>query len=167
MAIICGSSRLSPFSFLLSPFTFLFLIMPKLRIERIIEVKEKIMDDRRKEMEAVVVEVERITNDISELDGNVDINYNKITATLMSSNDIYVLKEYIMYLENKKLEMIGQRENLKIRVNLFKAELLELIKEIKMLEILKSKELQSIKKSQNRREQKMLDELASRIDEKK
>lgn len=141
--------------------------MPKLRIERIIEVKERIMDDKRKEMEAVIAEIEIITNDIIDIDGNVDMNYNKLTATLMNSNDIYVLKEYIMYLENKKLEMIDQRENLKIKVNIFKVELLEMIKEIRMLEILKSKELQSIKKSQNRREQKMLDELASRIDENK
>jgi flagellar export protein FliJ len=141
--------------------------MPKLRIERIIEVKEKIMDDKRKEMEAVVAEIDIITNDINEINSEVDINYNKITATLMNGNDIYVLKEYIMYLEKKKHEMIDQRENLKVRVNVFKAELLELIKEIKMLEILKSKELQGIKKSQNRREQKMLDELASRIDENK
>jgi flagellar export protein FliJ len=141
--------------------------MPKLRIERIIEVKERIMDDKRKEMEAVIAEIEGITNNISEIDGNVDINYNKLTATIMNSNDIYVLKEYIMHLENKKLEMIDQRENLKVKVNIFKAELLEMIKEIRMLEILKSKELQSIKKSQNRREQKMLDELASRIDENK
>ncbi len=141
--------------------------MPKLRIERIIEVKERIMDDKRKEMEAVIAEIEGIKNNIIEIDGNVDMNYNKLTATLLNSNDIYVLKEYIMHLENKKREMIDQRENLKIKVNIFKAELLEMIKEIRMLEILKSKELQSIKKSQNRREQKMLDELASRIDENK
>jgi flagellar export protein FliJ len=141
--------------------------MPKLRVERIIEVKENIMDDKRKEMETFVAEIERLTNDISDIDCNIDINYNKLTATVLNSNDIYVLKEYIIYLENKKLEIIGQREKLRVKIDTVKAELFELIKEIKMLEILKSKELKIIKKSQNRREQKMLDELASRIDERK
>jgi flagellar export protein FliJ len=141
--------------------------MPKLRIERIIEVKEKMMDDKKKEMEAVAAEIERITNEINDINSNIDINYNKITATLISSNDIYVLKEYIIHLENKKLEIIGQREKLRVKMDNVKAELLELVKEIKMLETLKLKELKIIKKSQNRREQKMLDELASRIDERK
>jgi flagellar export protein FliJ len=141
--------------------------MSKLRIERIIEVKEKIMDDKKKEMEAVVAEIERITNEVDDINSNINENYDKIIATSMDSNDIYVLKEYIIYLENKKLEKIRQKEKLKAKMDTMKAELLELIKEIKMLEILKSKELKIIKKSQNRREQKMLDELASRIDEKK
>jgi flagellar export protein FliJ len=141
--------------------------MSKLRIERIIEVKERIMDDKRKEMEAVDTEITIITNEINEIESNIDINYNKITVTSMNSNDIYVLKEYIIFLENKKLNVTEQREKLRVKMHNMKAELLELIKEIKMLEILKLKELKIIKKSQNRREQKMLDELASRIDERK
>lgn len=141
--------------------------MSKLRIERIIEIKENIMDDKRNEMKVAAAEIERITNDINDIYGNIDINYNKLTVNSSNSNDIYVLKEYIIFLENKKLEMIGQREKLRAKMDIMKAELFELIKEIKMLEILKSKELKIIKKSQNRKEQKMLDELASRIDERK
>ncbi|MCX5813513.1 MAG: flagellar export protein FliJ [Proteobacteria bacterium] len=125
------------------------------------------MDDKRNEMKVAAAEIERITNDINDIYGNIDINYNKLTVNSSNSNDIYVLKEYIIFLENKKLEMIGQREKLRAKMDIMKAELFELIKEIKMLEILKSKELKIIKKSQNRKEQKMLDELASRIDERK
>jgi flagellar export protein FliJ len=141
--------------------------MPKLRVERIIEVKENILDDKRKEMETIASELDIITNDINNIDINIKMNYDKTTATLLNGNDIYVLREYIVYLENKKHEMIGQREKLRVKMDNVRAELFELIKEIKMLEILKSKELKIVKKSQNRREQKMLDELASRNDEKK
>jgi flagellar export protein FliJ len=141
--------------------------MSKLRVERIIEVKENIMDDKKKEMEAIAADIDITTNNINEIDIIINLNYDKLTATLMNSNDIYVLKEYIIYLENKKLDIIVQREKLRTKLDTAKAELLEMIKEIKMLEILKSKELKIIKKSQNKREQKMLDELALRIDERK
>jgi flagellar export protein FliJ len=140
--------------------------MPKLRIERIIEIKEKIMDDKKKEMEAVIAGINKITNDINDTDSDIELNYNKITGTLMNGNDIYVIKEYVIFLENKKLEMISNREKLRAEENALRTELLEMIKEIKMLETLKSKELKIIKKSENRKEQKMLDELASR-DERK
>jgi flagellar export protein FliJ len=140
--------------------------MSKLRIERIIEVKEKLMDDKKKAMEAVIADIDKATSDINDTDGDIELNYNKITGTLMNGNDIFVLKEYIIFLENKKLEMINHREKLKVEADVLKAELIEMMKEIKMLEILKSKELKTIKKSQNRREQKMLDELASRDENK-
>jgi flagellar export protein FliJ len=140
--------------------------MPKLRIERIIEIKEKMLDDKKKEMEAVIAKINKITNDINDTDSNIELNYNKITGTLMNGNDIYVIKEYVIFLENKKLEMINNRKKLRADENALRTELLEMIKEIKMLETLKSKELRIIKKSENRKEQKMLDELASR-DERK
>ncbi|MCX5807212.1 MAG: flagellar FliJ family protein [Proteobacteria bacterium] len=140
--------------------------MPKLRIERIIEIKEKMLDDKKKEMEAVIAGINKITNDINDTDSDIELNYNKITGTLMNGNDIYVIKEYVIFLENKKLEMINNREKLRAEENALRTELLEMIKEIKMLETLKSKELKIIKKSENRKEQKMLDELASR-DERK
>ena len=139
--------------------------MPKLRIERIIEVKEKLLNDKKNEMESVTAEIERIIDGIHEADNNIEMNYSTITGTLMNGNDFFTIKEYITHIENKKYDMISQKENLTMRVNIIRKELVEMIKELKMLEILKSKELQNIKKSQKRRDQKMLDEMASRIEE--
>ena len=141
--------------------------MSKFRLDRVIEVKEKLLDDKRIEMENCLAEINNITNDIVNMDDNINGNYEKLSITTLSGNDYYVLREYVIYLESKKHELAGQRENLKARADSLRSELLEILKEIKMLEILKSKTLRTIKKSENKREQKKLDDLALRFDDRR
>lgn len=141
--------------------------MFKLRIERIIEIKEKVIDDKKRDMETIVAVINRITDEISKIDHDIDTNYNNVIVNISNSNDVYVLKEYIIFLEKKKLNMIGQRKDHEAGLGHIKSELFELLKEVKMLETLRSKELKIIKKAQSRREQKMLDELALRIEERR
>jgi flagellar export protein FliJ len=136
--------------------------MIKFRFDRVKEVKEKLLDDKRLEMESCLTEINIITNDINIMDDNINVNYNNIAVTKLSGNDYYVLREYIIYLEGRKQALIGQRENLKTVADSLRSELVDLLKEVKMLEILKSKTLRTIKKSENKREQKKLDELALR-----
>ena len=139
--------------------------MPKFRLDRVKEVKEKLLDDKRAEMENCLTEIDKITTDISMMDYNINVNYESITVTTLNGNDYYVLKEHIIHLEGKKCELIGQRQNLRSAADSLRSQLVELLKEIKMLEILKSKALRTIKKSENKREQKILDELALRLND--
>ncbi len=141
--------------------------MAKLRIERVLEVKERFLDDKKKEMESITAALEQIIDEIYETDNVIEENYNKIISTSMNGNEMFMIKEYITYLENKKHDMFLKKEDLKLKINNIRNELVEMMKEIKMLEILKSKELQLLKKSQNRRVQKMLDEMASRVEDKR
>ena len=53
------------------------------------------------------------------------------------------------------------------KIAVLKEELIDLMKEIKMLNTLKEKILATLKKSYNRREQKLLDDIALRIEEKR
>jgi flagellar export protein FliJ len=139
--------------------------MSKFRLDRVKEVKEKLLDDKRAEMESCLAEIDKISNNISMMDDNININYEHISVTTLSGNDYYVLKEHIIHLEGKKYELIGQRENLRAAADSLRSQLVELLKEIKMLEILKSKTLKTIKRSENKREQKILDELALRLND--
>jgi flagellar export protein FliJ len=136
--------------------------MSKFRLDRVKEVKEKLLDDKRMEMENCLAEINSIANDIKMMDDNINVNYNNMSVTQLSGNDYYVLREHIIYLEGKKQALIGQREDLKTVADSLRSELVDLLKEVKMLEILKSKAMRTIKKSENKREQKMLDELALR-----
>ena len=136
--------------------------MSKFRLDRVKEIKEKLLDDKRIEMESCLAEINKITINIELVDDDINVNYNSISVTTLSGNDYYVLKEHIIYLESKKHQLTGQRENLTARADSLRAELLGMLKEVKMLEILKSKTLSSVKKWENRREQKMLDDLALR-----
>ena len=141
--------------------------MSKFRLDNVIEVKEKLLDDKRVEMENCLAEINNISNDINEISDTINVNYNKISVTTLSGSDFYVIKEYIIYLEDKNHKLIGQREDLKVIADSLTSELFELLKEIKMLEILKSKALRTIKKSENRREQKILDDLALRSNDRR
>ena len=137
--------------------------MSKFRLDRVKEVKEKLLDDKRAEMESCLAEIDRISHNIDMIDNNINSNYEHMSITTLNGNDYYIMKEYIIHLEGKKHELIGHREDLKAAADSLRSQLLELLKEIKMLEILKSKTLKSIKRSENRREQKILDELALRL----
>ncbi len=136
--------------------------MSKFRLDRVKEVKEKLLDDKRIETENCLAEIAEITNTIEGVDEDIKVNYDNISATTLSGSDYYMLKEHILYLEGRKRQLIGQKEILKVRADTLRAELSEMLKEVKMLEILRSKTLSSIKKWENKREQKMLDDLALR-----
>jgi flagellar export protein FliJ len=136
--------------------------MIKFRLDRVKEVKEKLLDDKRMEMEGCLAEINKVTYDISMMDDKINVNYTNMSVTGLNGNDYYVLREHTIYLEGRKQALIGQRENLKAVADSLRSELVDLLKEVKMLEILKSNALRTIKKSENKREQKMLDELALR-----
>jgi flagellar export protein FliJ len=84
---------------------------------------------------------------------------------MMDGKDFYVIKDYLTFLESKKLELEEKRAELGRKVGIIKSELLELMKEVKILEKLQSKALSLLKKMDNRRQQKALDAIALRRDE--
>jgi len=130
------------------------------RVERIIDLKEKLMEDKQREIENVFVLIKKITNDIISIDININSNYEYMTATSLNGNDFCVIKDNIISLENRKSKLLEQKEACNKMVNMLRMELIEQAREVKKLEALKSKTLQVIKKIQNRKEQKSFDEIA-------
>ncbi|MCX8022123.1 MAG: flagellar FliJ family protein [Syntrophorhabdaceae bacterium] len=139
--------------------------MVKFGLDRVIEIKERLMDDRKTEMERVISEMERVGLEIVEVDRRIIEEYTKIGEGLLESNEFYVIKEHTIYLENVKQGLKRKNEELAKRKEKIRSEMLSLLKELKMLETLKKKALREKKRIENRKEQKRLDELALRIDE--
>ncbi len=139
--------------------------MAKFRLNRVIEIKNKFIDEKKNELELAKAELDRVESDIDAKRSEINENYESISGHSMDGNDFSVLKDYIFSLEMKKDLLIQEKEGIIERIGQLKSELVELTKEIKMFEKLKSKALNVEKKQLNRKEQKMLDEIALRIEE--
>jgi flagellar export protein FliJ len=140
--------------------------MLKDRLERIIEIKEKLMDDKEREIDEEKGKLDSVCREIEGVDADIEKNYERMTGASMKGNDFSVITDYLEYLENMKCSFIGKRESIEEKITVLKEELVDLMKEMKMLGTLRDKILATLKKSLNRREQKLLDDIALRLEEK-
>jgi flagellar export protein FliJ len=140
--------------------------MLKDRLERIIKIKEKIMDDKEREIDEEKGKLDSVCREIEAVDADIEKNYERMTGASMKGNDFSVITDYLEYLENMKCSFIGKRESIEEKITVLKEELVDLMKEMKMLGTLRDKILATLKKSLNRREQKLLDDIALRLEEK-
>ena len=125
------------------------------------------MDDKEREIEEEKSKLETVNRAIETVDIDIEKNYERMTGKPMQGNDFSVITDYREYLENMKCSLIGERETVQDKIAILKEELIELMKEMKMLGTLRDKILATLKKSLNRREQKLLDDIALRIEGKK
>lgn len=138
--------------------------MNTFRLHRIMEVKRKVIEEKEGELHGAAQELAALDLTIEGLSKDIEESYTGFAAPSLSGQDFSVLKDYLAYLERKRLDLFEEREGLLERMDAVKAELVELFKELKMLETLESKMVKAMKKSENRREQKSLDEMALRLD---
>ena len=141
--------------------------MTKFRLSRIIEVKEKLIEDKERELEETISAMNDIIQDIDITEKDIEKSYNKLTFPSLSGGDFSVLKDYLTYLENRKTCLLDEQANTQQRIDHLRANLVELLKEQKMLETLQSKALKVLKKNENRKVQKNLDAMALRIEERR
>jgi flagellar export protein FliJ len=141
--------------------------MTKFRLSRIIEIKEKLIEDKERELEETVSAMNDIILGIDVTDKDIEKSYNKLTIPSLSGGDFSVLKDYLSYLENRKMRLHDEKANTQQKIDHLRANLVELLKELKMLETLQSKTLKVFKKNENRKEQKNLDAMALRIEERR
>jgi flagellar export protein FliJ len=139
----------------------------KFRLDRIIEVKEKHIEDKEAELELTVSNLRSLINDIAVIEQDIEKTYNEMVTPSIKGNDFSVLKDYLAYLENRRLAMLEEKEHIEEQISLLKSELVELLKELKMLETLRTKSFKALKKSENRKEQKNLDAMALRLGERR
>jgi flagellar export protein FliJ len=137
------------------------------RFGRILEVKEKLMERKQGQLEEALLILNVITNDINMIESNIYKKYALLTLTPMNGNDFSVLTDYIEYLDSRKNELLLQREKAARAVDALRAELYDLARDVRMLQKLKEKEARIVKRAENRKEQKSLDQIALRIEERK
>jgi flagellar export protein FliJ len=141
--------------------------MLKDRLERIIGIKKRLMDDKEREIDEEKGKLDSVNRAIEAVDADVEKNFERMTGTSMKGNDFCVIMDYLEYLENMKCSLIVEKESVQEKIGVLKEELIDFMKEIKMLNTLRERIIATLKKSFNRREQKLLDDIALRIEEKR
>jgi flagellar export protein FliJ len=140
--------------------------MAKFRLQRVIEIKNRIMDDKKKEMELATSALYRIDETIAEVEATTTRSYETMSAP-MGGSDFSVLKDFLFSLEVRKEELVKERAEAVEKLHVIKTALIELAKEIKMLDTLKAKALERERKLLNKKEQKIMDEIALRSPDRK
>lgn len=138
--------------------------MAKFRLERVIEIKNRLMDDKKRDLERELSALAQTNEAIESVGDEIKANYETMAAP-MGGGDFSVLRDFLFHLEIRRDDLLKQRDRITEKLAVIRAELVELSKEMKMLETLKAKALERERKLLNRREQKALDEMALRTGE--
>jgi len=141
--------------------------MTKFRLSRIIDVKEKLIEDKERELEEAINTIDDITLALDATEEDVEKTYNELAIPSLSGGDFSVLKDYLSYLNDRKQRLIDEKDLTQQRIEQLRINLINLMKELKMLEILRSKAAKVVKRTENRRIQKNLDSMALRIGERR
>ncbi|HNY69602.1 MAG TPA: flagellar export protein FliJ [Syntrophorhabdus sp.] len=141
--------------------------MTKFRLSRIIDVKEKLIEDKERELEEAINTIDDITMALDATEKDVEKTYNELAIPSLSGGDFSVLKDYLSYLNDRKQRLIDEKDLTQQRIEQLRINLINLMKELKMLEILRSKAAKVVKRTENRRIQKNLDSMALRIGERR
>jgi flagellar export protein FliJ len=140
--------------------------MAKFRLDRVIEIKNKIADDKKKSLEMALLALRNADEAIRSLDAALNEGYESM-ASPMGGSDFSVLRDFLFSLDARKAELLMERERINARLAVIRGELFELAKELRMLDTLKAKAVERERKLQGRREQKAMDAIALRSDERK
>jgi flagellar export protein FliJ len=134
------------------------------RLQRIIELKERLMEEKERVLEQNNKKLQIVLNNISYLSGEIENNYKQLCSKCLDGNEFTVIRNYIEHLDRRKSTALGQKEQIEKKIVTIRAELVEMLREIKTLNSLKEKLLTNAKKAQNKRHQKLLDEIALRVE---
>jgi flagellar export protein FliJ len=138
--------------------------MSDFRYKRLIEIKEKLLEQKQRELEAAIAAVQEVTERIAALDGEIDACFSEMTQRCITGKEFTVLKDYIGYLDSRREALFEEKAKRELVVDGMRTELMSLAIELKMLEKLKVRILQRVRKAQNRRDQKIMDDIAVRRD---
>jgi flagellar export protein FliJ len=137
------------------------------RLQRIIELKARLMEEKERVLDQYTKERDIICSNIELLDAEIDSNYYAFSTRFLNGNEFLVLRDYLEHLGLMKIDACTQKELVDGKIAKVRKELYEMLKEIKMLDGLKERTLSAARKVENRRHQKLLDEIALRLDGRK
>jgi flagellar export protein FliJ len=134
------------------------------RLQRIIELKEQLMEEKERVLEQHNKKLQMVTNNIAYLTGEIDTNYKHLCTKCLNGHEFTVIRNYIEHLDRLKSTAVAHKEQIGKKIAAIRSELVEMLREIKTLTSLKEKLLSTAKKTQNKRHQKLLDEIALRTE---
>ncbi len=138
--------------------------MSDFRYDRLLEVKEKLLEHKQSELEIAIASVAAVVSDIEKVEKETADTYDQITSRCLTGKELSILIGYLSYLDERKASLYEEKEKRETRVSTIRQELQALEMELKILEKLKAKALQAARKVRNRKEQRVMDDLALRIE---
>jgi flagellar export protein FliJ len=137
------------------------------RLQRIIELKERLMEEKELVLDQHNTKRDIILSNIELLDTEIDVNYSEICTRCLDGNEFSLLKDYLEHLGRLKTEALTQKDLIQKKIVEIRAELVEMLRKIKVLDTLKERTLSMAKRAQNKKHQKLLDEIALRLESRK
>jgi flagellar export protein FliJ len=128
------------------------------------EIKEKLREHKQGELESAIAASEKLMRRIRTMEEEIVNRYNGMVSRCMTGEQFSLLIGHLAYLDGKKAAMREEKEKTDERISAVRRELLGLTMEVKMFEKLKVKALQAAKIAAHRKEQKMMDDLALRVE---
>jgi flagellar export protein FliJ len=137
------------------------------RLQRIIELRERLMEEKELALDQHNRQEAIINSNIEALNNEIDANYYELCTRCLDGNEFSSLRDYLEHLGRMKTEARIQKELVEKKIAETRAELVEMLKEIKMLDTLKERTLSAARLTQNKKHQKLLDEIALRLEGRK
>jgi len=138
--------------------------MSEFRFNRLLEIKEKLLEHKQTELEIAIASVAAVVSDIEKVEKETTDTYAQITSRCLTGKELSILTGYLSYLDGRKATLYEEKEKRETLVSTIRKELQALEIELKILEKLKAKALQAARKARNRKEQRVMDDLALRIE---
>ena len=90
--------------------------MLKDRLNRIIEIKEKMMDDKEREIEEEKSKARKLINEINRaVDTDIEENYERIYTKVMQGNDFSVIRDYMNILRIRNVRSSEKEKQCRTR----------------------------------------------------
>jgi flagellar export protein FliJ len=136
--------------------------MSEFRFSRLVEIKEKLLEQKQRDLEMTLASRTAVLREIDRVDGESAGIYDEIAARLLTGKELSMLTGYLSYLDNRKERLNNEKAELDLKAADLRGVLLTLEMELKVLEKLRFRTISAMKTAQNRREQKRMDDLALR-----
>lgn len=140
--------------------------MSEFRYSRLLEVKEKLLEHKQSELEIAIASVAAVVSQIEKVERETADTYDQLTSRRLTGRELSMITGYLSYLDGRKAALFKEKEERENCVSTLRGELRALEIELKILEKLKAKALQAARKARNRKEQRVMDDLALRIERK-
>jgi len=128
------------------------------------EVKEKLLEHKERELDVALSALSATTAQIDEVKQETARTWDEMTARCLTGNELSVLVGCLAGLDARRACLTDEKSTIENRIRMVRTELYDLEIELKMLEKLRSKTLQMIKKTRMKKEQKQMDEIALRAE---
>jgi flagellar export protein FliJ len=126
------------------------------------EIKEKLLEQKQRELEIALMLQAAVVKEIRSVEEESTRTYNDMATRCITGKELSMLTGYLSYLDMSKKRLYNKKMEHEKRAVALRNALLSLEMELKVLEKLRSRAFQRMKKARNRKEQKLMDDIALR-----